>query len=123
MALIEEYAGYYAAIYEAAARVSGASVVIDSSKHSALAHCLRWVPGLDLRVVHVVRDARGVAYSWTKTVVRPEADGDAEMTRYSPPAPPCCGTPTTPRSGCWPGAACRCGGSGTNSSSPSPAGP
>ncbi|GAA4689005.1 sulfotransferase [Phytohabitans rumicis] len=84
VALIEEYAGYYAAIYEAAARVSGASVVIDSSKHSALAHCLRWVPGLDLRVVHVVRDARGVAYSWTKTVVRPEADGDAEMTRYSP---------------------------------------
>jgi hypothetical protein len=83
VALIEEYAGYYAAIYEAAGTVSGAGVVIDSSKHSALAHCLRWAPGLDLRVVHVVRDARGVAYSWTKTVVRPEADG-AAMTRYSP---------------------------------------
>jgi hypothetical protein len=84
VALIEEYAGYYAAIYEAAAAVSGAEVVVDSSKHSALAHCLRWVPGLDLRVVHVVRDARGVAYSWTKTVVRPEAEVPAEMTRYSP---------------------------------------
>jgi hypothetical protein len=82
--LIEEYAGYYSAIYEAAAMVSGAGVVIDSSKHSALAHCLRWSPGLDLRVVHVVRDARGVAYSWTKTVVRPEAGGGSEMTRYSP---------------------------------------
>lgn len=84
VALIEEYAGYYAAIYDAAAEVAGASVVVDSSKHSALAHCLRWSPGLDLRVVHVVRDARGVAYSWTKTVTRPEADGCAEMTRYSP---------------------------------------
>jgi hypothetical protein len=84
VALIEEYAGYYAAIYEAAAAVSGAEVVVDSSKHSALAHCLRWVPGLDLRVAHVVRDARGVAYSWTKTVVRPEAEVPAEMTRYSP---------------------------------------
>ena len=39
---------------------------------------------VDLRVVHVVRDARGVAYSWTKTVARPETDGTDEMTRYSP---------------------------------------
>jgi hypothetical protein len=31
-----------------------------------------------------VRDSRGVAYSWTKRVVRPETDGAAEMTRYSP---------------------------------------
>jgi hypothetical protein len=81
---VEEYAGYYSALYAAAAEVSGARVVVDSSKHSALAHCLRWSPGLDLRVVHVVRDARGVAYSWTKTVTRPEADDAAEMTRYSP---------------------------------------
>jgi hypothetical protein len=31
-----------------------------------------------------VRDARGVAYSWTKTVTRPETDGAEQMTRYSP---------------------------------------
>ena len=59
-------------------------VVVDSSKHSALAHVLRWADDIDLRVVHVVRDARGVAYSWTKTVTRPETDGTDEMTRYSP---------------------------------------
>src|SRR3712207_1729970 len=81
---VEEYAGHYARLYAAAAEVSGARVLIDSSKHSALAYCLRWVPGLDLRVVHVVRDARGVAYSWTKTVRRPESDDAEEMTRYSP---------------------------------------
>ncbi|WP_212827549.1 sulfotransferase domain-containing protein [Catellatospora sp. TT07R-123] len=81
--LVAEYAGYYAKIYAAAARVSGANVVIDSSKHSALAHCLRHCDEVDLRVLHVVRDARGVAYSWTKKVARPEADGD-EMTRYAP---------------------------------------
>jgi hypothetical protein len=45
---------------------------------------LRWSAGLNLRVVHVVRDARGVAYSWTKTVARPETDGAEEMTKYSP---------------------------------------
>ena len=59
----------------AAAEVSGAQVIVDSSKHSALAHVLRWADDIDLRVVHVVRDARGVAYSWTKTVTRPETDG------------------------------------------------
>jgi hypothetical protein len=83
-ALVEEYAGYYAAVYRAAAEVSGAAVLVDSSKHSALAHCLRWSADLDLRVVHVVRDPRGVAHSWTKTVARPETDGAGEMTRYSP---------------------------------------
>ncbi|MEV0393388.1 sulfotransferase [Polymorphospora rubra] len=82
--LVEEYAGYYRAIYTAAAEVSGATVVVDSSKHSALAHCLRWAPDIDLRVAHVVRDARGVAYSWTKTVGRPETDGADTMTRYAP---------------------------------------
>jgi hypothetical protein len=81
---VREYANFYARVYAAAAAVSGARVVIDSSKHSALAHVLRWADDVDLRVVHVVRDARGVAYSWTKTVTRPEADGTDEMTRYSP---------------------------------------
>lgn len=84
LADVERYAGFYTQVYAAAASVSGAEIVVDSSKHSALAHCLRWSTGLDLRVVHVVRDPRGVAYSWTKTVSRPEADGSDEMTRYTP---------------------------------------
>jgi hypothetical protein len=81
---VREYAGYYGRVYAAAAEVSGSPVVVDSSKHSALAHVLRWAADIDLRVVHVVRDARGVAYSWTKRVSRPETDGADEMTRYSP---------------------------------------
>jgi hypothetical protein len=81
---VREYASYYGRIYSAAAAVSGCPVVVDSSKHSALAHVLRWAADVDLRVVHVVRDARGVAYSWTKRVSRPETDGEQEMTRYSP---------------------------------------
>jgi hypothetical protein len=83
-----EYAGYYTRLYRAAGEVSGATVLVDSSKHTALAYCLRTVPDLDLRVVHVVRDSRGVAYSWTKRVTRPEADrgaaGGGEMFRYRP---------------------------------------
>lgn len=83
LAAVREYADHYRMIYRAAADVAGARVVIDSSKHPSLAHCLRWSPDIDLRVVHLVRDSRGVAYSWTKTVSRPEADGDV-MTRYHP---------------------------------------
>jgi Sulfotransferase family len=81
---VHEYADFYSRVYAAAAEVAGARVVVDSSKHSALAHVLRWAPQVDLRVVHVVRDARGVAYSWTKNVSRPETDGSEQMTRYSP---------------------------------------
>jgi hypothetical protein len=83
-ALVCEYADYYAAVYRGAAKVSGARVLIDSSKHSALAYCLRWSSGMDLRVIHMVRDSRGVAYSWTKTVTRPESARPDEMTRYPP---------------------------------------
>jgi len=80
---VEEYAAHYAKIYNGAATVTGASVVVDSSKHSALAYCLRHAE-IDLRVVHVVRDSRGVAYSWTKKVTRPETEKNEQMTQYSP---------------------------------------
>ncbi|MGA8112427.1 MAG: sulfotransferase [Actinocatenispora sp.] len=82
--LVGEYTDAYRKVYQAAAKVSGATVVVDSSKHASLAFCLRWCPDIDLRVVHMVRDPRGVAYSWTKQRTRPEADGNAEMTRYPP---------------------------------------
>jgi hypothetical protein len=80
-------AQHHGRVYDAAARLSGVSTVVDSSKHPSLAYCLRGDPSIDLRVVHVVRDSRGVAYSWTKTVERPEAtrNGSAAwMTRYAP---------------------------------------
>jgi Sulfotransferase family len=80
-----EYTSVYTRLYRAITEVSGAPVVIDSSKHSSLAFCLRTAPQIDLRVVHVVRDSRGVAYSWTKEVLRPESGAAEElMPRYSP---------------------------------------
>lgn len=84
------YGAWFAEVYAAAAAVAGASVVIDSSKHASTAFVLRRVrrpAALDLRVVHLIRDSRGVAYSWTKVVRRPEADSDspnAVMYRYPP---------------------------------------
>ena len=75
---------YYARLYAAIAEVSGAELVIDSSKHPSLAHCLRWQDGVDLRVLHLVRDSRAVAYSWGRAVRRPDTDRESYMTRYSP---------------------------------------
>jgi hypothetical protein len=81
---LREYTSTFVRLYRAISEAAGGAVVIDSSKHSSLAYCLRTESGIDLRVVHVVRDSRGVAYSWTKEVRRPEAGEDALMTRYSP---------------------------------------
>lgn len=54
---------------------SQASVVVDSSKSPSTALVLRRLRGTDLRIVNVVRDSRGTAYSWAKrTPMEPAAD-------------------------------------------------
>ncbi len=82
------YTDLYDRLYTAIAHVSGDPVVVDSSKHGSLAACLRHRYGASMRVVHVVRDPRAVAYSWSKTVRRPEATAtspEQDMARYSAP--------------------------------------
>lgn len=76
---LRAYLDHYERIYAAATAVSGATVAIDSSKHVSLAFCLRWSRALDVRVVHMVRDSPGVAYSWSKSVARPEVVGRTDM--------------------------------------------
>lgn len=80
---LDEYTTYYARLYAAITEVSGCELVVDSSKHPSLAHCLRWQPDVDLQVLHLVRDSRAVAYSWSRQVRRPDTDGESYMTRYS----------------------------------------
>lgn len=64
------------ALYRAAEKSSAARVIVDSSKHPAYAYFLRHAD-VNLKCVLVVRDPRGVAYSWSKVVRRPET-GQAE---------------------------------------------
>lgn len=80
---VTAYAETYRRLYASVARVSGAEVIVDSSKHASLAHVLRWCGDLDLRVLQVVRDPRAVAYSWTKEMRR---NATAEMDTFSPRA-------------------------------------
>jgi hypothetical protein len=71
-------------LYRAIGAVGG-RIVVDSSKHPSTAFLLRRVPSVDLRVVHLVRDSRGVAFSLLKRVRRPEVVGERSlMFRASP---------------------------------------
>lgn len=63
---IGDYAALLADLYATAARAAGASVLIDSSKTAADPYLIATLTGVELYVVHLVRDPRGVAYSWSK---------------------------------------------------------
>jgi hypothetical protein len=57
------YARLTRAFFEAIRAVSGRPIIVDSSKEPVRAFALSMVPGVDLRLVHLVRDGRGVIAS------------------------------------------------------------
>jgi hypothetical protein len=62
-ALFRSYARLTLAFFESIRAVSGKPVIVDSSKISERALSLGMVPGIDLYVVHLVRDGRAVITS------------------------------------------------------------
>ena len=66
-------------LYRAVAEVSGCEVVVDSSKLPSYGFVLAQVPGLDVRVVHLVRDPRGAAHSWRSPKPQPDGGGMQRM--------------------------------------------
>ena len=81
---LEEYLDVHHRLYRAVSDVSGADVVVDASKSTAQLFALRRIQGLDLRVVNLVRDSRGVANSWNKSgIVKPQST-DGLMGTYAP---------------------------------------
>jgi hypothetical protein len=67
------------ALYQRIATVSGARVIVDSSKRPSDAALLRLLPNVDPFVVHLVRDPRAVAYSWQRERIEPDATRNAEQ--------------------------------------------
>jgi hypothetical protein len=82
---IKHYATLLAALYGAIARVSGAKVIIETSKDPTFACLLTRIPGSDVRVVHLVRDSRAVAYSWTRRRRMPSPIGEQEFMPQASP--------------------------------------
>jgi hypothetical protein len=81
---VEEYLGLVRRLYAGVAAAASADVVVDSSKIPTYCLLLR-AAGIRPRVLHLVRDSRGVVFSWQKTVVRPDTangSGSDLMLRY-----------------------------------------
>jgi Sulfotransferase family len=80
-----EYTDVLARLYRAIRDESGASVVIDSSKDAPYAFVLAAASGIRPCFLHLVRDSRGVAYSWQRVRRRPEIHWqEAYMRRFEP---------------------------------------
>jgi hypothetical protein len=78
------YASVLERLYASIAAVSGARWVVDSSKEPHQAWVLREAPGIELHVVHQVRDSRAVAFSWRRHKPRPEIHWtDQAMDRHT----------------------------------------
>jgi hypothetical protein len=62
----DRYADLLGCLISATLSVSGAEVVVDSSKTPAHGLMLHRIDGADVRTVHLVRDSRGVVFSWQR---------------------------------------------------------
>ena len=63
-------------LYSAVARAADAKVVVDSSKEPTDAYLATWNPRIELFVVHLVRDPRAVAHSFSKRILEPQPDDE-----------------------------------------------
>jgi hypothetical protein len=61
-----EYARQTTELYRAVRKISGREMIVDSSAIPMRALSLSMMPGIDLRLIHLVRDGRGVAWSLKK---------------------------------------------------------
>ncbi|MEX0989174.1 MAG: sulfotransferase domain-containing protein [Actinomycetota bacterium] len=82
---VDTYRAILDTLYGAIAETAGPDTraLVDSTKIPSHAYLLRSVPRVDLRMLHLVRDSRGVAYSWRKLVQKKVSKGDpAYLPRY-----------------------------------------
>jgi UDP-N-acetylglucosamine transferase subunit ALG13 len=80
---LDRYVETTGRLYAAIREVSGAGVIVDSTKIPSYALLLGRIARIELRFVHLVRDPRGVVHSWRKSVERPDATGTPDrMIRY-----------------------------------------
>jgi hypothetical protein len=78
------YTGLLDAVYAEIAAVSGAHVVVDTSKRPHDATIAARATGVDHYVVHILRDPRATAFSWGRVKPLPAGEGQAAMATRSP---------------------------------------
>jgi hypothetical protein len=84
-AIIDEYTSYLGKLYIAMSRVSRAKIIVETSKEPNFASVLAQIPDSRVHLIHLVRDSRAVAYSWTRNRRMPSPIGDQTlMPQFSP---------------------------------------
>ena len=73
---LQEYLAWLKKLYFSLAEISGNSILIDSSKVPTRPLLLNKIPGINVYVVHLVRDLRAVAYSWQRQKSNPATGGN-----------------------------------------------
>ena len=71
-------------VYATLAEVTESRVIVNSSKLPAYANVLAATPGIDLRVVHLIRDPRGAAFSWSSRKALTDGAERATMEQIGP---------------------------------------
>jgi hypothetical protein len=84
---LQRYTDVLGRLFGAIQEVSGAGLIVDSTIDPAYGFVLRRVEGLDLRLVHMVRDSRATAFSWTRNQrVRDYVDSVTYQRKFHPAA-------------------------------------
>jgi hypothetical protein len=78
---LHEYVTNLGRLYSAILSATGGSLIVDSSKWPSYGRILQMVPGVEIKVVHLVRDPRAVAWSWLRRKALPDRDPPEEMYR------------------------------------------
>jgi hypothetical protein len=79
---LEQYTNASSAVYRSIGRVTGARVVVDSSRLPFEPVALGLVPGVDVYIAQLVRDPRAVVYSWKRSKPMTDREADEYMPRY-----------------------------------------
>lgn len=78
----DEYERVLDRLYRAVGEVTGARVIVDSSKLPPYGAVVARLPSVDFSAVHLVRDARATAYSWARKRPLPDFAGTRLMQRH-----------------------------------------
>jgi hypothetical protein len=82
---LRAYLSHLERLCTAIQKVSGASIIVDSSKLPSYCYVLSRLPGAEVTILHLVRDSRAVAFSFLRKKRKPDIHWtEAYMPRFSP---------------------------------------
>jgi hypothetical protein len=79
--VVGRYVEVLSRFYRRVAGVTGAGVIVDSSKWVSAATLARLVPDVDVHLLHVIRDPRGVIHSRQRKLMKERGDGSVRLSR------------------------------------------